>query len=211
MSDSTRIPSAWSARGLLFENCSCTTVCPGHVHFDQNCTFERCVGYWAIVFEDGDFGGVPLAGVAAVVAYDCPQHMIEGDWTQGVIIDVAATVDQRRAVETILAGQAGGPWGKLAPFVGRLLSTRYLPIRIEDLGRKKTLSISGLLDSTIEAIRGRDRGKPVTFENMFNQIHAPSQVIATGATNYDDGEIVISTRGTHALYSRFNWSVGEAR
>jgi len=32
----------WFARGLLFENCSCQIVCPGHVHFDQLCTHERC-------------------------------------------------------------------------------------------------------------------------------------------------------------------------
>ena len=44
--DSTRAETWW-ARGLIFENCSCTLVCPGHVHFSQPCTHERCVGYWA--------------------------------------------------------------------------------------------------------------------------------------------------------------------
>ncbi len=32
---------AWWARGLLFENCSCAVVCPGHFHFSQKCTHER--------------------------------------------------------------------------------------------------------------------------------------------------------------------------
>jgi hypothetical protein len=41
---------------------------------------------------------------------------------------------------------------------------------------------------------------------MFNQIHAPSQVIAQGATSYDDGEIVVLTENTHAMWSEFNWS-----
>src|SRR5262249_59594081 len=36
--DAPTIPSSWWARGLLFENCSCTLVCPGHLHFSQNCT-----------------------------------------------------------------------------------------------------------------------------------------------------------------------------
>ena len=87
------------------------------------------------------------------------------------------------------------------------LETRYLPIRIEEEGKKKRIVIDDLLDSTIEAIRGRDRAKTVTFENMFNQIHSPSQVIARGATRYDDGRIHVDTNGTHALYSNFEWSV----
>ena len=197
----------WWARGLLFENCSCQSVCPGHVHFDQLCTHERCVGYWAIRFDEGEYDGIALGGVRAVVAYDSPQHMISGGWTETLIIDEGASVEQRRAVESILSGAAGGPWEVLARFVSKRLPTRFQPIRIEDRDTVKTVQVDGLLDSAIEAIRGRDRTKTVTFENMFNQIHASSQVIAKGNTNYDDGEIVVSTEKTHALYSDFSWSV----
>ena len=200
----------WWARGLLFENCSCQTVCPGHVHFDQRCTFERCVGYWAIQFREGEFDGISLGGLSALVAYDSPQHMIEGDWTEILVIDRQATQAQRRSIEQILTGGAGGPWAILSRFVSKRLETRYLPIRIEDAGRTKRIAIEGLLDSKIEAIRGRDRSEPVTFENMFNQIHATSQVIARGATRYDDGEITVNTDGTHALYSDFDWVVSNA-
>jgi hypothetical protein len=197
---------AWWARGLLFENCSCQSVCPGHVNFDQLCTDERCVGYWALRFDEGELDSVSLAGVSAVVAYDSPQHMIEGHWTEALIVDERATEAQRAAVEKILTGKAGGPWEVLDRFVSKRLPTRYLPIRIDDDGRTKRVVVPGLLDSTIEAIRGRDRTKTVTFENMFNQIHAASQVIATGATRYDDGDITVRTDRTHALYSRFDWS-----
>ena len=38
--------------------------------------------------------------------------------------------------------------------------------------------IDGLLNASIEEVRGLDRSTPVTFENMFNQVHPPSQVIA---------------------------------
>ena len=43
----TDTPAGWWARGLIFENCACTLVCPGHMHFSQLCTHERCKGYWA--------------------------------------------------------------------------------------------------------------------------------------------------------------------
>lgn len=200
---------AWWARGLLFENCCCTVVCPGHVHFDQNCTFERCVGYWAIRIDEGEYDGVALAGLSAVVAYDAPQRMIEGGWTEAIIIERNATPQQRQAVEAILNGRAGGPWQVLDRFVSRRLETRYLPIRIEDEERKKRVVIDGLLDSTVEAIRGRDRSKTATFENMYNQIHASTMVIARGAARYDDGVIVVNNRDSHGLWSSFDWAVSE--
>jgi len=199
--------ASWWARGLLFENCNCQLVCPGHVHFDQHCTHERCVGYWALRFDDGEFSGVGLAGCKAVVAYDSPRHMIEGDWIETIVIDESASPDQRRSIESILTGQAGGPWKVLARFVGTRLATRYRPILIEDAELSKSVLVDGLLDSKVEALRGRDRTQAVTFENIFNQIHAPSQVIARGTARYDDGRIRVENRGTHALWSRFEWSV----
>ncbi len=81
----------WWAKGLLFENCCCQVVSPGHVHFDQLCTLERCNGYWAIRFDEGEFDGVRLDGLATVIAYESPQHMIQGGWTEVIIIDEAAT------------------------------------------------------------------------------------------------------------------------
>jgi hypothetical protein len=197
----------WRASGLLFENCNCQLVCPGHMHFSQLCTHERCVGYWAIRFDDGRFGDVPLAGVRAIVAYDSPQKMIEGNWTEGIVIDQSASPPQREAVEAILSGRVGGPWAVLARFVGRWLDTRFLQIELSDDGATKKARIPGLLEALVTPIRGRDRTQPVLFQNIFNQIHAPTQVVATGTTEYDDGVIRVRTDKTHGLYSRFDWLV----
>jgi hypothetical protein len=204
---STPGAAGWWARGLLFENCSCTAVCPGHVHFSQDCTHERCVGYWALRFDDGEIDGVALGGVNALIFYDSPQRMIDGGWVERIVVDERAGEEQRRAVETILSGKAGGPWEVLARFVGRRLETRTAPIAIEDEPTIKKVRVPGLVESAIEAIRGRDRAKTVTFDNMFNQIHAPAQVIARGSTRTDDDEIRIDTEGTHGLWSSFEWRV----
>lgn len=200
----------WNARGLIFENCNCQLICPGHVHFDQLCSHERCTGYWAIRVDEGRFGDVVLDGVAAIIVYDSPQHMIDGGWIQGLIIDEAANAEQAEAIEGILTGRAGGPWAKIAPFVGTALPTRREPIAIDDDGAVKRVAVRGLLDARVESIRGRDRTRPVTFENMFNQIHPPSMVIARGSTTYDDGTIRIVTDGTHALWTQFEWVVNDA-
>jgi hypothetical protein len=198
---------SWWAKGLLFENCNCQLVCPGHMHFDQLCTHERCVGYWAIRVDEGRYEQVPLAGLKALIAFDSPQHMISGGWTEVVIIDGAASGEQRHAMERLLTGRIGGPWETLAKFVARRLETRFLPIEFSEEAGTKKARISGLLETAISQIRGRDRSKPVLFENIFNQIHAPTQVLATGTTTYDDGVIRINTTRTHALHSRFEWRV----
>ena len=186
-------------------------MCPGHVHFSQFCTEDRCVGYWALRFDDGLFDGVPLAGLRAIVAFDSPKRMIDGDWTEVLIVDASASPPQRAALETLLTGRAGGPWEILGRFVGRRLETRYVPIEMTDDGATKRATIRGLLDSVVTQIRGRDRSQPVRFENIFNQIHASSQVLALGTTTYDDGVIRIRTEGTHGLFSTFDWSSPSAR
>ena len=202
----TNTPSWW-ARGLIFENCSCTLVCPGHMHFSQNCTHERCKGYWAIRVDEGAYGDVPLGGTRAVIAFDCPQKMIDGGWFETIVIDEAATPDQRRALETIFTGGAGGPWAKLAAFVATRQPTEFRPVEIADEGATKRATIVDRLRTVVSQIRGRDRSRPVLFENIFNQIHAPTQVVALGDAEYDDGVVRFSNTQTHGLFSKFDWSV----
>ena len=202
--------ASWFARGLIFENCSCTLVCPGHMHFSQLCSYDRCKGYWAIRVDSGRFGEVPLDGLKAVIAYDTPQRMIDGGWTQALIVDAAATPEQRDAMERILTGRAGGPWEKLASFVATQFPTESLPIEIADEAVTKRVTIAERLTGVITQIRGRDRSKPVVFENIFNQIHAPRQELYRGDTDYDDGRIVVHNSGSHGLSSAFEWVVTAA-
>ncbi len=199
----------WWARGLLFESCNCQVVCPGHVHFSQSCTHERCIGYWALRFDEGRYGDTSLDGVRAVVAFECPQLMIAGDWTEVLLIDQEASPDQREAVEAILRGDAGGPWEVLARFVSEWLPTRFVPIEMEDEGKVKRVRVGSLLEASVEDIRGWDRDLPVTFRNMFNQIHDSTQTIARGETRGDIGGIRLRNEGTHGLHSRFDWRVGD--
>jgi hypothetical protein len=210
MTTAHETPERWWAEGLLFENCNCQLVCPGHLHFDQLCTHERCTGYWAMRFDGGAFASLSLAGARAVKAYDAPRHMIDGDWTEVIIVDASLPPGVQDAIEQILTGEARGPWAKLARFVGRRLPTRSLPIRFDEEGATKRVTIEGVLAGEITDIRGRDRARPVTLQNAFNQLHAPEQVLARGDTRYDDGVIVVNTKSSHGLYSRFQWEVTPA-
>ena len=196
----------WWAEGLLFENCNCAAVCPGHIHFSQKCTHEVCRGFWAIRFEAGRAGEADLGGIDAVVVYEAPQVMVDGGWKQVIIVSDRAEAGQRRAIEEIISGVRGGPWEVLSRFVSDALPTRTAPVTIEDAPGRKSVTVTGILEGAVQAIRGRNRAEPVTFENIYNKIHDSTQVIATGSTRYDDGELVIANDGTHGLWSRFRWA-----
>ena len=196
----------WWAEGLLFENCNCTAVCPGHIHFSQKCTHDVCHGFWAIRFDDGRVDGVELSGVGAVVLFESPPVMADGGWKQAVVISDEASPEQQRAVEEILTGARGGPWRILARFVADARPTRTAPVRIEEAQGGKSVTVAGVLSGAIEALRGRDRAEPVNFVNIYNQIHDSTQVIATGSSECDDGAFAFSNDGTHGLWSRFRWA-----
>lgn len=197
----------WFAKGLLFENCNCTLVCPGHVHFSQPCTHDRCVGTWAIRIDEGRFGDTDLAGSKLVVNYDSPQHMIEGGWVQQIVIDEAADPAQRQALEDIITGRVGGPWSVLAGFVGTRLPTEYRRVEIVEEGRSRKVVVEGYLESVVEDIKSKDKVGPVLLSNMFNQIHAPTQALALGTSTCTSEQLGFQLDKTHGLHSRFSWEV----
>jgi hypothetical protein len=173
------------------------------MHFSQLCT-RPLQGYWALRFEDGAFGAVP-PGLRAFIAFDSPQRMIDG-WTQRLIVDPIATADQRRARDDSSRPRRR-PWEKLHGFVATDLPTEYRSIEMSDEGATKRASIADRMKTIVRRSRERDKTKPVLFENCFNQIHASTQVIALGDTEYKDEAITINTTQTHGLFSNFDWKV----
>jgi hypothetical protein len=198
-------PVSWWAKGLLFENCNCQIVCPGHFHFSQLCTYERCLGYWGICFDEGDFDGVSLAGIKAIIIYDTPQHMASGDWILTTYIDEQASAAQQTAFEKIVCGEANGPWKILAQFARERKPTRRVAITFSDDGREKKLSAGDFFRSTVSWLRGRNKEQEVRLENSFNQIHDSTQVMDMGSTDYTDAPYQLHTKNTHSLHSRFSW------
>jgi hypothetical protein len=195
----------WYAKGLLFENCNCSIICPCHASFKQNATNERCTGYWAIRFHEGAYGDISLAGLCVVILYDAPQRMYEGNWTESIYLDESADACQREALETILKGRAGGPWEILGRFAGTWLETRTVAFNFRDEGYKKSLTVKGLFETRIEALRGSTPNTQVTLENLYNTIHGPSHAIARGFSRCIDRGYTLATEGTHAIYSNFSW------
>ena len=157
------------------------------------------------MFEDGEVGATRLAGSRVVIAYDTPQRMITGGWTQVMIVDEEATEPQRDAIENIFTGKIGGPWEILARFVERRLPTRFLPIEI-NLGAYAQESHdprSSSIGRPDDPRKRPERASP--FREHLQPDPQPSQVLARGESRYDDGTIRFDMAKTHGLWSEFSW------
>lgn len=133
--------------------------------------------------------------------------MITGGWNEAFYMDQRADTTQREALEAIFAGTAGGPWGVLSRFVSKRYPTQFVSLRFEDDGRRKRMCADELLDTSVEAIRGKNKSKDAVMTNVFNQIHTADQVLALGQTRCAHPEFKFTTEESHALYSRFAWEV----
>lgn len=116
------------------------------------------MGYLALHIEAGRHGTTDLGGLNACFLIDAPAVMVSGGWTQALYLDARASDAQRRALEMILTGRAGGPWGILAQFVSRRLPTRFERMDFVDEGRRKALRIERTLEAVLEAVRGLTGG-----------------------------------------------------
>ena len=196
----------WWAKGGMFENCNCSLLCRCHISDHQPADFERCVGCFAIEIGEGRFGEVNLEGVRAFFSVDTPRQMLEGSWTAALIVDEKTNADQRKAIQSILSGDAGGTWGVLGTLIETLLPVRYAPIHMENGRKRKRMWAEGIFDTTQEPIKGADKVNDVRLENIHNQVHGSSQILALGTTTFETGSFSMITTKTHAIYSEFSWS-----
>lgn len=201
---------AWNISGRYFETCSCDFVCPcilGQMAVRPSkgsCTFAM-----AMQIERGSFGDVPLNGLSFIVLGMTPEEMGKGNWSVGLVIDERATAAQRDAITAIASGAAGGPMASLTGLIGNFLGAEQATIRIEQDGKKFTVTAGTLVDMAGEGAMGIDPNatEPMYLENTGHPVssrlavaHASkSHVHALGLT-WDD-----ASGKNNGHYAPFNW------
>jgi hypothetical protein len=148
------MPDAWNLEGDYFESCNCDVACPCVFLSDPthgNCTV--LIG-WHVV--RGKSGRESLAGLNFAIAAITPGNMLKTKWEVAVYIDEKATPGQRKALESIVSGQAGGPFASLSPLIGKVVGVRYAPIEFRADGKKRSLQIGSVAEMNSEAIAGPD-------------------------------------------------------
>ena len=103
---------SWRLSGQVLVACNCDWGCP--CNFNALPTAGKCEGGWTWHVEEGSFNETSLGGLNFSVYVNWPGAIHEGNGEGLILIDERATDEQRGAIERLLSGEVGGPWGILA-------------------------------------------------------------------------------------------------
>lgn len=101
----------WKLSGQVLVACNCDWGCP--CNFNARPTKGKCEGGWTWHVDTGSFGDVRLDGLNLSVFVNWPGAIHEGNGEALILIDERADDRQRAALQTLVGGKVGGPWGIL--------------------------------------------------------------------------------------------------
>jgi hypothetical protein len=157
----------WKISGDYLEACSCDSVCPCPTSgLAARPTKGACDAGLVFHIERGTHGTTSLDGLNFAVLLHTPGPMGAGNWTVGLIVDERATADQREAIVAIGSGQSGGPMAAVGPLVTKFAGVESRPIQIERGGMRRSASIPGLLDISVDGIPGASPSEPIYLDNV---------------------------------------------
>lgn len=105
-------PSTWTLKGTAFIACNCDWGCP--CNFNALPTKGFCEGGWTWRIDAGAVDDVRLDGLHLSLFAKWPGAIHHGNGESVVLVDQRATPEQRAAIEAVVSGKFGGPWGVLA-------------------------------------------------------------------------------------------------
>lgn len=200
----------WTVSGEYFENCNCDVVCPcevGAKGFMQARPDQGHCNVWLVYhLNSGRYGDTDLSGLNLVLAAHAPGVMAEGNWTIAVYLDAQAGAEQQQALGAIFGGAAGGSMAALAPLIGQNLGVKVVPISYRNEGKKRSATIDGILDSSIEAVP-TPTGEGVVVKQGANPLFPDVWVQAYGVQgSFRDYEWSWDNSGKCADYADFTWT-----
>jgi hypothetical protein len=206
----TQAPS-WSISGEYFENCNCDVVCPCEISplgfLQAMPDYGHCDVFLVFHVNEGSYGDVDLSGLTAIIAAHTPGVMAEGNWTAAAYLDAAASPSQQEALGAIFGGAAGGPLAGVAPLIGQMLGARPVPITYKNEGKKRSATIDGVLDATVQAVPAATEDAVVIKLNANPLFPGEDWVQAYGVqSTYRDYEFDWDNSGKCADYANFRWA-----
>jgi hypothetical protein len=166
------------------------------------------MGAAAFAVTEGNLDETDLGGVNFVLYNFFPANITAGNWKVGIVVDDGASDEQAQAIERIISGEEGGPFGDFKPLIGDYAGMERASVAVTD----GSVTVSGKSDYKFEPFTGPD-GSPTTVRGaMF--AFAPEYTIGktTGKSDafglsFDSSygemaEFVYSTEATGAVHPR---------
>lgn len=206
----------WSITGQYAENCSCEYLCP--CIFSNSTALSKpavpevgdhCIAVICLHIETGRFGAVKLDDLSFIFIIKTALVMSQGGWTAAAVVDAKANPEQRRALEAIVTGQAGGPLSMMQPMIRNFTGVQYGPIEFHLEHNRRSVKVPGLIDVGVEGYLSRvNNGEPFYLDNVGHPVSRRLALgVATGShahlpgIDWDD-----DTKTNNGHFAPFNWN-----
>ncbi len=197
----------WRIEGDYFEACNCDTVCP--CIFMGNHDQGQCdlTGAWHI--QSGHYENTNLDNLSVAAVFHIPGNMYTGPkWKAALYLDERASKEQAEALGKIYSGQAGGFFSIIAGLIGEIAGVRFVPIKFESEGKKRSLEIPSAIDLTIEGITGGDQTSESVIINPPRSVTPGSTMVIAKSVKhtYNDHGMKWDNSGKNGFYSKFAYA-----
>jgi hypothetical protein len=172
---------AWTISGTYVASCSCSLICGCPVDAAPNGPNGECKGAAVFQVSEGSLDDVDLSGADFAFYNFFPSNLTSGNWKVGLVISDSASDEQAAAIEKIIKGDEGGPFGEFANLYGEWLGTERDSISFSG-GDKPSASIGDATSIQFEALDG-PAGDTTVKSAMFG--FAPEYRIGNGPGSSD--------------------------
>ncbi len=180
----------WNASGDWFDVCKCNIPCP--CIFAQTPSYGDCEGVMAYHIKKGQYGETSLDGLNVLMLDYFKGNIWAGETKLDLALffDERADEEQRKALNMIFTGKAGGFMRLFANIIGEVRGLEYAPIKFEvaeDLAYWSA-EIPGKVIAKAEALTGpmTPPGKRVQTINAPGSEVGPGTVATWGTAVSDE-------------------------
>lgn len=203
----------WHVEGGWFDACKCAIPCP--CSFAQPPTYGDCEGVLAWHIREGNYGDVRLDGLnvlmlGSFVGNAWGEH---SDAYAAVFLDERADEPQRKALQMVFGGRAGGWPAQFVEMLGaEMRGLEYVPVQIsidDDLATWSA-EVPGLVTARAEALTGPTTpdGVRVEVRNLPGSETGPGQVATWGRALTDRADALgfrWEREGRSSKHITFSW------
>lgn len=194
----------WRVNGNVLIACNCDYGCP--CNFNARPTRGDCEGGWIWAIESGSIDGVDVGGLGVALYADWPGAIHEGNGRATCFIDERASEQQYAALDLLLRGRIGGPWGI---FINTYSLSGPQPARFDlHFNEYNTrVRIADVIHLEIETIRN-----PVTNAESHPEVVLPEGMVtkhgklARSKVFHVKGDVAYDHSGHYAAFGKFNYA-----
>lgn len=197
----------WRIKGGFIMSCNCDVWCPCVLSLGRaDPTYGRCLSWWGIHCEKGNYGDIVLDGLTTGLMVESPGPLAEGGWAFGIYLDEKGSPEAQEALTQIFSGQAGGPTSWFSIMIAEFLGSKVVPITFEEQENGWYMGIPKIIDGSVSVVMGADGQTPVVAKNTNYWVGTDVIVAKANKSRIRDWGRNWDLSGQSADYTAIDWT-----